>query len=111
MLKYEVFTNLFQSLEQKDDVSNEMYELSGQFLCTLYGHKENDDVNVVRYKMYCAKRDKCEANQMPSCISSLRQHVQRANYQILLRADGKLEIAGHLRLIGWIVNQHLMKYS
>ena len=31
-------------------------------------------------------------------------------YQIKLRTDGKLEVTGHLRLIGWIVNQHLMSY-
>ena len=81
MLKYEVFTNLFQSLRQEDDASKEICELSEQFPCTLYGHKEDHHVNAVRYKMYCAKRGKCEANQLPSCKSSLRKHVQRANYQ------------------------------
>lgn len=29
-------------------------------------------------------------------------------YQILLSTNGKLEMSGHLRLIGWIVNQHLI---
>ena len=38
-------------------------------------------MNAVRYQMYCAKRGKCEANQLPPCVSSLRKHVQRANYQ------------------------------
>ena len=38
-------------------------------------------MNAVQYKMYCAKRGKCEANQLPPCKSTLRKHVQRANYQ------------------------------
>ena len=80
MLKYEVFTNLFQSLGQEDNVSNEINELSEQFLCTLYGHKEDHDVSAVQYKMYCAKRGKYETNQLPPCKSSLRKHVQRANH-------------------------------
>ena len=80
-LKYEVFTNLFQSLGEEDDVSNEIYELSKQFACTLYGHKEGHDVNAVRYKMRCVIRGECEANQLPPCKSSLRKHLQRANYQ------------------------------
>ena len=45
------------------------------------GHKEDHDVNAVRYKMHCAKRCKSEANQLLSCKLSLRKHVQRANYQ------------------------------
>ena len=31
--------------------------------------------------MYCAKRGKYEAKQLSPCKSSLRKHVQRANYQ------------------------------
>ena len=38
-------------------------------------------MNAVRYKTYCEKRGKCEANQLLPCKSSLRKHVQRANYQ------------------------------
>ena len=41
-------------------------------------------VNAVRYKMYCAKRGKCEAKQLPPCKSSLRKHVQRANYYCMI---------------------------
>lgn len=63
MPKYVDFTNLFQSLGQDDDVSNEIYELSEQFVCTLYFHKEDHDVNAVQYKMYYAKCGKCEGNQ------------------------------------------------
>ena len=47
ILKYEMFTNLFQSLGQEDDVSDEIYELSEQFICNLYDHKEVPDVNAV----------------------------------------------------------------
>ena len=59
----DTFTNLFQSLGQDDDVSKEIYELSEQFVCTLYFHKEVHDVNAVQYKMYYEKCGKCEGNQ------------------------------------------------
>ena len=124
MLKYEVFTNLFQSLGEEDDVSNEIYELSEQFVCTFYGHKEDHDINAVRYKMCCAKRGKCEANELPPGKSSLRKHVQRANYQckiwreaLTLRVNipdpvthgWKVGVDGSLE-IDWTVNQRLMGY-
>ena len=80
MLKYEMFTNLLQSLGQEDDVSNKIYELSEEFVCTLYGHKEDRNVNAVQYKMCCAKRGKCKANQLRRYKSPLRKYVQRANY-------------------------------
>ena len=60
MLKYEVYTILFQSLGQEDDVSTKIYELSEQFVCTLYTHKEDHDANDVRCRMYCAKGGKYE---------------------------------------------------
>ena len=48
-------------LGQEDGIRNEIYELSEQFLCTFYGHKEDRYVSAVQYKMYCAKHGKCEA--------------------------------------------------
>ena len=81
MREYKMFTNLLQSLGQENDVSNKIYELSEQYVCTLYGHKEDHHLNAVQYKMYSAKRSKFEANQLPPCKSSLQKHGQRANYQ------------------------------
>ena len=36
---------------------------------------------MVFYKIYCAKCGKCEPQQLPPCRSSLRKHVDRANFQ------------------------------
>ena len=76
--------------------------------------QEDHDVNAVR-----------ELNQLPPwdchCESMYEELITSAGYgerlwyqwliyQILLRTDGKLEMTGHLRLTGWIVNQRLMRY-
>ena len=58
-------------LGQENGISNEIYELSEQFLCTFYGYKEDRYVNAVQYKMYYAKRGKCEAKQLLPSKSSL----------------------------------------
>ena len=102
MLKYEIFTNLLQSIGQEDDVSNKIYELSEEFVCTLYGHKEDRDV---QYEMYCAKRGKCEANQLPRYKSPSRKYVQRANYVLDMErgfdTNRKYTKSCHARMKSW----------
>ena len=40
-----------------------------------------DDVNTLRYMLFCAKKGELESNQLPPCADSLQKHCQRANYQ------------------------------
>ena len=49
-------------------------------VCHLYG-KKTQDVDLLRYELYCAKGGKVEPEGLPLCRSSLRPHVLRANYQ------------------------------
>ena len=75
------FLQLFQDLGNEWNVPEENYMQAETFICQFYGHGEESDVNQLRYKIYCAKRGKIEGEQLPPCRSSLRKHVDRANYQ------------------------------
>ena len=82
-------------------------------------------MNAVRYKMYCAKRCKCEANQLPTCKSSLQKHEQGTNYHYRIRGEAfalmvnipdhvtygwKVEMTGHLRLTRRIIKKRLRHF-
>ena len=62
------------------DLSEEVFRATEAFVCNLYGH-EVDSVDLLRYKLYCAKGGKVEPEALPPCQSSLRLHVKRSNYQ------------------------------
>ena len=81
MLQSEIFVHLFQSLGTTGDPFEEIFSLAKQFVCAIYGYKDGIDVNLLRYKIYCSKRGKMEADELPPCRSSLRKDIQRANYQ------------------------------
>ena len=40
-----------------------------------------NDVNMLRYKLFCVKKGDCPCVKLPPCQSSLKQHCLRANYQ------------------------------
>ena len=62
------------------DLSEEVFRAKEAFVCNLYGN-EVDSVDLLRYKLYCAKGGKVEPEALPPCQSSLRLHVKRSNYQ------------------------------
>ena len=49
-------------------------------VCHLYG-KKSQNVDLLRYELYCVKGGKVEPGGLPPCRSSLRLHVLPANYQ------------------------------
>ena len=62
------------------DLSEEVFRAKEAFVCNLYGN-EVYSVDLLRYKLYCAKGGKVEPEALPPCQSSLRLHVKRSNYQ------------------------------
>ena len=43
--------------------------------------KNCDDVNALRYALFCVKKGKIKSYQLPPCKDSLKKHIHRANYQ------------------------------
>ena len=47
------------------------------YVCKMYGH-DGDDVNAVRYSLFCAKA--AESTQLPPTKDALKLHIKRVNY-------------------------------
>ena len=53
-----------------------------EFTCLMYSsNPETKDVNVLRYRLFCARKGELESHQLPPCQDTLRKHCERANYQ------------------------------
>jgi hypothetical protein len=61
-------------------VSEETLKDTEALICQLYG-KKCQSVDLLRYEMHCAKGGKVDPQALPPCLSSLRLHVTRANFQ------------------------------
>ena len=74
------FVHLFTSLGNQWDLQETQMLKIEEFVCKLYGYTMND-VNLLRYKIFCSKKGNIDCEKLPPCFSSLYQHSLRANYQ------------------------------
>ena len=72
MSKNRDYVELFSSLGSSWNLTEEHISKLEEFTCHFYGHKSNG-VNLLRYKMYCSTKGKCDIERLP-CKSSLYQH-------------------------------------
>ena len=70
----------FEELGQSWIITEELIKELTRFVCTLYG-KMMDDVDLLRYQIFCAKGGKVDPETLPPCFSTLLLHIERANYQ------------------------------
>ena len=64
------------------EVSEELFMELQQFTCMMYApNSGTDDVNILRYRLFYAKKGDIVSRQLPPCQDTLRKHCQRANYQ------------------------------
>ena len=61
-------------------VSADLLSKLEEFVCALYG-KRLQNVDLLRYQLYCSKGGKVEPEALPPCKSTLALHAKRANYQ------------------------------
>ena len=86
-MKKERYVTALVDLGSSWELSDETLKNIEEFVGELYGKKCND-VDLLRYDLYCAKGGKVEPEGLPTCRPSLQLHIFRANYQsaILRRA-------------------------
>ena len=89
------FVTLFQHLGTSWDLEEEINKELEIFTCRLYG-SSLDNINDVRYKVYCGKRGKVALSELPPCRNTLSLHNKRANYQcriwrLCLEANPEIE--------------------
>ena len=80
MMKKERYVKALVDLGSSWELSDETLKNIEEFVCELYVKKCND-VDLLRYDLYCAKGDKVEPEALPPYRSSLKLHIFRANYQ------------------------------
>ena len=80
MAKTQEHVKLFAQLGKTFQLSEQLVNNLQEFVCKMYG-KEIADIDLLRYKLYCSKKGKCEIERLPPCMAALRQHCLRANYQ------------------------------
>ena len=110
------FQEVFQGLGREWQLSNELYRDLQRFNCAMYcKNARTNEVNKLRYRLFCLKKGDVDSNQLPPCDHSFRKHAFLANYRAaifndapknfrLLDVTGALKMAGW-RLIGWVVYQ------
>ena len=73
---------LFQRVSMAWEVSEELFMELQHITCTMYApNSGTDDVNLLRYRLFCAKNGDIVSRLLPPCQDTLRNHCQRANYQ------------------------------
>ena len=73
---------LFQRVGMEWEVSMELFMELQQFTCPINApNSGTDDVNLLRYRLFCAKKGDIVSRLLPPCQDTLRKHCQQANYQ------------------------------
>lgn len=76
------FRELFQALGTEWDVTEEQFSRLQKFTCSMYcSNPGTNDVNDLRYRLFCSKKGEIDSSQLPPCVDTLRKHCNRANYQ------------------------------
>ena len=53
-----------------------------EFTCCMYAASSKTcKVNILRHEMFLSKRGEVDSSTLPPSVDSLKQHIQRANYQ------------------------------
>ena len=76
------FQGVFQGPGRECQLFNELYRDLQRFTCAMYCKNAGaNEVNKLRYRLFCLKKGDVDSNQLPACDDSLRKHACRANYQ------------------------------
>lgn len=80
--KHRKFQVLFEQLGMEWQLSDQDFALLQEFTCLLYSvNSGTSDVNDLRYRLFCTRKDELDSNQLPPCGDCLKLHSSRANYQ------------------------------
>lgn len=74
-----------ESLMQLGDswrLSTELQSKLEAFVCLMYAPKPGtNNVNDLRYNLFCSRKGEVESHQLPPCQDCLKKHSERANFQ------------------------------
>ena len=78
LLKNESYVTAMVEIGETWSVSDATFNAAEALVCHLYG-KKGQNVDLLRYELYCAKGGKVDPEALPPCRTSLRLHMKRAD--------------------------------
>ena len=80
------YQELFQQLGVEWELLDELFVRLQEFTYPMYSSNPGTkDVNVLRYRLFCARKGELELHQLPPCQDTLRKHCERENYLSAIR--------------------------
>ena len=107
MVKHVEYMEAFAELGTSYRVSESLLEVLQKFVCHVYGNKVND-IDELRYKLYCQSAGKIGCEYLPPCQDVLRLHARRANHQAEIWRDSLIQYQDELNPeeYGWMVDEN-----
>ncbi|KAK3735047.1 hypothetical protein QZH41_001743 [Actinostola sp. cb2023] len=76
------FQEMFKCLGMEWELSDDLFKKLQDFTCHMYCSRPGtNDINELRYRLFCAKKGNIDSMQLPPCADCLFKHACRANYQ------------------------------
>lgn len=82
LLKSESYVKAMVEKGETWIVFDATFNAAEELVCHLYG-KKGQNVDLLRYELYCAKGGKVDPEALPPCRTSLHLHMERANIKQL----------------------------
>ena len=77
------FADAANLLEEESQLSDTVKEVLEEFVCKLYGVKEETDINICRYEIFSKVKKIPDLQKLSPTNDALYFHFYRANYQCL----------------------------
>ena len=76
------YQEMFKQLGMEWVLSYMLFQSLQEFTCKLYcSQPRTDNINELRYRLFCAKKGNIDSTQLPPCVDCLFKHASRANFQ------------------------------
>ena len=79
------YEEFFKQLGMEWVLSNELFQSLQEFTCKLYcSQPGTDNINEMRYRLFCAKKGNIDSTQLPPHADCLLKHASRENFQAVI---------------------------
>ena len=79
------YEEFFKQLGMEWVLSNELFQSLQESTCKLYcSQPGTDNINEMRYRLFCAKKGNIDSTQLPPHADCLLKHASRENFQAVI---------------------------
>ena len=115
------FNAMLARLGNNWDIDDDMFSVAGELTYALYCRSRLNELNELRFhllKARCGSEGKLTNNtnvgitNMPSCNDSLREHVRRGSYQVVIWKQAhvtKPDVPNSPTCHGWVLKDNILE--